>query len=109
MQQAAILQNLQFHPERALLTSIMETPFSKEIRICMKENTALKSHKAAAAIVVEVVEGEIIFGTGNEVLTMQKGMLVSLEAHVPHSLEANQDSVIRLSVSKQLERPEQQH
>ncbi len=75
----------------------------------MKENTALKSHKAAAAIVVEVVEGEIIFGTGNEVLTMQKGMLVSLEAHVPHSLEANQDSVIRLSVSKQLERPEQQH
>ena len=106
MQQAAILQNLQFHPERALLTSLMETAFSKEIRICMKENTAIKSHKATAPIVVEVVEGEIIFEMENEALTMQKGVLVSLAAHVMHSLKANQDSVIRLSVSKQLERPE---
>lgn len=54
--------------EKVQIDKMFETPFSKEIRICM----------------AELLSGDMIY----------------FDANVPHSLEAYEESVIRLTLSK---------
>ncbi|GHQ19407.1 hypothetical protein JP0059_14320 [Helicobacter pylori] len=49
---------------------------------------------------MQVLEGKIIFEAKNEKIEMPKGALISLEAQVLHRLDALENSVIRLSLSK---------
>ncbi len=49
---------------------------------------------------MQVLEGKIIFEVENEKIEMPKGALISLEAQVLHRLDALENSVIRLSLSK---------
>lgn len=60
----------------------------------------MDKHKAPGAISVQVLEGKIVFEVENEKIEMPKGALISLEAQVSHRLDALENSVIRLSLSK---------
>ena len=92
--------NLQFNKERVVSKVIIETPFSKEIRILLGKNQFMKEHKAPFPIIIHILSGEIDFGLAGEVHALKKGDILSLEANVPHNLKALQDSVVRLSLSK---------
>lgn len=79
---------------------ILETSFSKEIRILLKSGQLMKEHKAPFPIIVQVLEGEIDFGILGKIHKLQKGAIVTLNANVPHDLTALQDSIVRLTLSK---------
>ncbi|PWV55636.1 cupin domain-containing protein [Chitinophaga sp. S165] len=100
MKTASLLNDVIYHPERVQITLMMETERSREIRICLKGGQEMKDHHAPFPIVVEVFEGEIIFGVEGTPLTLQKGMLVSLAANIVHNLKAVKDSIVRLTISK---------
>ncbi|MBR9776261.1 MAG: cupin [Cytophagales bacterium] len=87
---------------------ILESPFSKEIRILLNEGQVMKEHQTKFPIVVQVLEGEIDFGAQGEVHNFKSGSIVALEGNIPHDLTAIKDSVVRLSLSKldQVERVE---
>ena len=87
---------------------ILESPFSKEIRILLKEGQVMKEHQTKFPIVVQVLEGEIDFGAEGEVYNFKSGGIVALGGNIPHDLTAIKDSVVRLSLSKsdQVERVE---
>ncbi|TPH39700.1 cupin domain-containing protein [Helicobacter pylori] len=88
------------HFEKLHIEALNENSSNKEIRICMPKGTILDKHKAPGAISVQVLEGKIIFEVGDEKIEMSKGALISLEAQVLHRLDALENSVIRLSLSK---------
>ncbi len=100
MKTASLLNDVVYHPEKVQITLMMETERSKEIRICLKEGQEMKDHHAPFPIVVEVFEGEIIFGVEGTPLTLEKGMLISLAANIVHNLKAVKDSIVRLTISK---------
>lgn len=77
-----------------------ETPFSKEIRICLGKDAFMKEHQAPAAISIELFSGEIELSTPEETRLMHAGDIVVFEAKVPHSLLAKKNSIVRLSLSK---------
>lgn len=106
MKTANILNELSYHDEKPQVTLLMETANTKELRICLQEGVEMKEHKAPFPIVVEVFQGEVLFGIGEEKYPLQSGMMVSLEGGVYHNLKAIKDSIVRLSISKsdQLER-----
>lgn len=79
---------------------ILETAFSKEIRILLKSGQQMKEHKAPFPIIVHVLEGEIDFGVLGKVHNLRKGAILTLDENVPHDLTARQDSIVRLSLSK---------
>ncbi|GAA9349215.1 cupin domain-containing protein [Helicobacter pylori] len=92
------LEGVQF--EKLHIEALSENSSNKEMRICMPKGAILDKHKAPGAISVQVLEGKIIFEAENEKIEMLKGALISLEAQVLHRLDALENSVIRLSLSK---------
>ncbi|WP_100983933.1 cupin domain-containing protein [Helicobacter pylori] len=88
------------HFEKLHIETLNENSSNKEMRICMPKGAILDKHKAPGAISVQVLEGKIIFEVENEKIEMPKGALISLEVQVLHRLDALENSVIRLSLSK---------
>jgi quercetin dioxygenase-like cupin family protein len=107
MEVNSFYEDLQFG-EKVSTRIILESPFSKEIRILLKEGQMMKEHKSKFPIVVQVLEGEIDFGVEGATQNFKSGGILALEGNIPHDLTAIKDSVIRLSLSKsdQMERVE---
>ena len=100
MKTASIYQALEFNENKPAIKAILETDFTKEIRILMRENQEMKEHQTPFPIVVELLEGEIIFGVEGQNYEVKKGDLLTLSGGVPHNLIAKKESVIRLTLSK---------
>ena len=100
MEKVNIYDDIVYGEEKVKVSPILETEFSKEIRIVFKKNQIMKDHKTAYPITVEVFEGSIDFGVGEKVYSLVKGDIVSLEASIVHNLKANEDSIVRLTLSK---------
>lgn len=100
MKTASIYQDLEFNENKPAIKAILETDFTKEIRILMRENQEMKEHQTPFPIVVELLEGEIVFGVEGQNYEVKKGDLLTLSGGVPHNLIAKKESVIRLTLSK---------
>ena len=100
MKTASIYQDLEFNENKPAIKAILETDFTKEIRILMRENQEMTEHQTPFPIVVELLEGEIIFGVEGQNYEVKKGDLLTLSGGVPHNLIAKKESVIRLTLSK---------
>ena len=100
MKTVSIYQNLEFNENKPAIKAILETDFTKEIRILMRENQEMKEHQTPFPIVVELLEGEIIFGVEGQNYEVKKGDLLTLSGGVPHNLIAKKESIIRLTLSK---------
>lgn len=92
--------DLQFNNERVAIKLMLETDRSKEIRILMKTGQLMKEHQSAYPITVHILEGEIEFGVNGKTENLKTGDLVALASNVPHNLKAINDSIIRLTLSK---------
>lgn len=93
-------EDLDYNDNRIVTKVILETPFSKEIRILFKNGQLMKSHKAPFPIIIHVLEGKIDFGLEGELISLNKGDLITLESNAYHDLLAKADSIVRLTLSK---------
>lgn len=101
MKTASIYRDLVYKEDKPAITVLLDTDFTKEIRIAFKKNQAMKEHQTPFPIVVEMVEGTLDFGVQGTVNHLEKGDLIMLEGNVPHDLKATTDCIVRLTLSKQ--------
>lgn len=100
MKVASFLKDIKFNELKPAVKLLSDTDFSKEIRVVFAKDQIMEDHQAPFAITVQVIAGEIDFGTVAENVILFPGDLVSLKPHVVHNLKANEDSVVRLTLSK---------
>lgn len=100
MKLASFNENLIFSEEKILTQVVLESEFSKEIRIAMSKGQLMKEHQTRYPIVVHILEGHINFGVQKKVYTMKKGDVIALPGNTPHDLKALENSIIRLTLSK---------
>lgn len=98
METISFYNNLVYGQDKPVLSVLMQTVVSREVRITFKKGQEMKEHKAAYPIVVQVLEGSIDFGVSSERTILEKGMLIALEAGIMHDLQALEDSIVRLSI-----------
>ena len=73
---------------------------SKEIRINLEKGAQMKEHKAPGAIMVQVLSGKIDFIVGENSVILDTLDMITLEPNVTHALTALENSIVRLSLSK---------
>lgn len=100
MKTASLRKELQYNEDRVAINVMMETEAAKEIRILFRKGQLMKEHKAAHPITVEIHQGSITFNAEGEKMNLKTGDLIYLDANVPHDLLANEDSIVRLTLSK---------
>ncbi|MFD2516900.1 cupin domain-containing protein [Salinimicrobium flavum] len=100
MKTASLNKDIVYNEDKAAVQVLFDTPNSKEIRIAMKKGQIMKEHKTPYPIVVEIFQGKITFGVEGNTHSLEKGDLASLDGDIPHDLKAEEDSIIRLSLSK---------
>ncbi|MFH4967293.1 cupin domain-containing protein [Gaetbulibacter sp. M240] len=93
-------ENQDYNDNRIVTQVILETSFSKEIRILLKNGQTMKKHKAPFPIIVHILEGKIDFGVEEEIKSLKRGDAISLDANIYHDLIAKEDSIVRLTLSK---------
>ena len=96
MQTNSLIHNAVYAADKPQVELLLDTPFSKEIRICLS-----KGHQTAFPIVVELFEWEAEFWVEEQVYHLHKGDILTLEAGIPHDVKALEESIIRLTLSKQ--------
>lgn len=92
--------DLNYNKDKVCTSLILETPFTKEIRILLKNGQVMKEHKAPFPIIVHLLSGKINFGVQGEIVQLKTGAILTLEANIPHDLTALKDSTIRLTLLK---------
>ncbi|MDF1673984.1 MAG: cupin [Vicingaceae bacterium] len=100
MKTASFLKNIEYNETKPAISVMLETDFSKEIRIVFKAKQLMAAHKALKPIVVEIIDGAIDFDVIDSVHHLTRGDIIALEANVSHSLKAIKNSVVRLTLSK---------
>lgn len=100
MKLASLTKDIMYHEERPTIQVLLDTDAGKEIRIAFRKGQVMKEHKTPFPIVVQVFEGAIDFGVNGEVQYLKRGDMIALEGGVPHDLKAQEDSIVRLSLSK---------
>ncbi|MEM0575447.1 cupin domain-containing protein [Flavobacterium polysaccharolyticum] len=98
---ASFNKELEFDDNRIKTKVIIETLFSKEIRILLKEGQIMKEHKTPFPIIIHVLEGKIELGVNGTAHLLKSGAIIALEGNVPHDLNAKENSIIRLTLSMQ--------
>jgi len=93
-------ENLDFNDNRIVTKVLLESSFSKEIRILLKQGQIMKEHKAPFPIIIHILDGEIDLGAEGSIHPLKKGDIITLAANIPHDLAALKDSIVRLTLSK---------
>jgi quercetin dioxygenase-like cupin family protein len=93
-------KELEFDESRVKTKIVIETSFSKEIRILLCKGQIMKEHKTAFPIIIHLLEGEIMLGVKGTSHIMKTGDVIALEGDVPHDLMAKENSIVRLTLSK---------
>ena len=100
MKVASFLEDIKFNELKPTVSLLLDTDFSKEIRVVFKKGQTMEDHQAPFAIIVQVVKGSIDFGVAGEIKQMLTGDIISLKPQVVHNLTATEESIVRLSLSK---------
>jgi len=100
MKTANLYTDITYDPKKPVVNALFETDFTKEIRIAMQQGTQMKEHKTAFPIVVELIEGSIDFGVQSDIMHLKQGDIIALDPNVPHDLKAKENSIIRLTLTK---------
>jgi len=79
---------------------ILESSFSKEIRILLKKGQIMKEHKTPFPIIVHIIDGDIDFRVKGITHQLKKDSILALDGNIPHDLTAKTNSIVRLTLSK---------
>ena len=96
-----ILKDLTYNEDKVAITVLFETETTKEIRIAFRKGQFMKKHQTSFPITVAMISGALDFGVADNTHHLVSGDIVALAGGVPHDLKATEDSIVRLTLSKQ--------
>jgi quercetin dioxygenase-like cupin family protein len=79
---------------------IHENDHVQVVHMTLKSGEKLKKHTTPVDVFFYILEGTCTVEIGDEIQTVTKDTLVDSPAHIPHGLQNNSNSILRLLVIK---------
>ncbi len=79
--------------------TLLKTPSMRILLVALKSPASLNFHHSGNLASVQVLDGSVDFQTGNNVVLLKKGGLVTLHKNVEHTLVAKEESTILLTIA----------
>ncbi|MFA6142261.1 MAG: cupin domain-containing protein [Candidatus Omnitrophota bacterium] len=89
---------MEFPKEGIFSTVIAKGELSDHTLMCLKKGTDISKHTSAREGVVTVLKGEGTFILFDKSIKMKPGVFIFMPKNAPHSLSANEDLAILLSL-----------
>lgn len=78
---------------------LFKTEGMRVVLMALHAGATLSSHRADGPITVQVLEGRIRFSAESQTVTLTQGQMLTLQAGLPHAVDAPEESVFLLTVA----------
>ena len=75
------------------------------VLVAVRAGTTIPSHRADGPLSLQVVEGTIKFSAASQEVTLGEGQVLTLQAGIPHSVEAIEESAFLLTLATETPSP----
>jgi quercetin dioxygenase-like cupin family protein len=75
------------------------------VLVAMRAGTTIPSHRADGPLSLQVVEGTLRFSVASQEVTLGEGQVLTLQAGIPHSVEAIEESGFLLTLATETPSP----
>ena len=82
--------------------TVFKTDGLRIVLIALHKNAEMKKHTADGMISVQLLEGQILFTTGEQSVELGKGEMLALHGGVPHSVLAKEETIFLLTLTTTL-------
>ncbi len=89
----------QFREEGPYVQVLSDIGTVRLVLLAFKEGQRLQEHKTTSQVIAQVLRGRITFATATTTVKLQAGKLAQLEANVLHSVVAQTDAVMLLTMT----------
>ncbi|HEV2656024.1 MAG TPA: cupin domain-containing protein, partial [Ktedonobacteraceae bacterium] len=89
----------QFQDERPYVQILSDINTARVVLFAFRKGQQLKKHSTSSQLLVQVLRGKVLFSTASSSVEMQAGMLVQLETNVEHTVIAQTDAVMLLTMT----------
>ncbi len=88
-----------FRDEGPSIQILSDTGAARMVLFTFKAGQQLKEHHCSSQILVQVLRGRITFSVGDQDVKLQAGMVLQVEANIPHMVLARTNSVMLLTMT----------
>lgn len=88
-----------FQADRPYVQVLSDTGDARVVLFAFKAGQQLKEHRTTSQILVQVLRGRATFATTTSSVKLQAGMVLQLEENVPHSVFAQTDAVMLITMT----------
>jgi quercetin dioxygenase-like cupin family protein len=89
----------EFHEDKPFVQVLSDIGAARLILFTFKAGQQLKEHRTTSQILVQVLRGRVTFSTAANSVKLQAGMVLQLEENVPHSVFAQTDAVMMVTMT----------
>ncbi|HLJ35048.1 MAG TPA: cupin domain-containing protein [Ktedonobacteraceae bacterium] len=89
----------QFHEDKPYVQVLSDIGDARLVLFTFKAGQQLKEHQTTSQILVQVLRGRVTFSTVGNSVKLQAGMVLQLEENVPHSVLAQTDAVMLVTMT----------
>ena len=79
--------------------TVFKSLLNSIVLIALRKDAEMKKHTAPGAIHVQVLEGEMLFTTDEQTITLSSGQMLVLHEAIPHSVLAKEETVFLLTLT----------
>ena len=89
----------QFHEDKPFVQVLSDIGDARMVLFTFKAGQQLKEHRTTSQILVQVLRGRATFSTAANNVKLQAGMVLQLEENVPHSVLAQTDAIMLVTMT----------
>lgn len=94
------LKKMMEFPKEGIFSKVLvKTDISNHTLMCLAKGTDISQHTSTREAAVTVLKGKGIFILNGKKIKMQPGIFIFMPKNAPHSLSADEDLAILLSLS----------